>query len=297
MKVLILGKGGQLAQALLATAPKGIFLNSISRYELDISDFKALAFCIEQLMPDVIINAAAFTNVELAETSYPSALSINGAAVEQLAKLACQQGIRLIHPSTDYVFDGEQATPYGISHCPNPINAYGMSKYVGEQGILKYAQQKTLEGQLTIVRTSWLYGPTQGNFVDTMLALMASKDAISVVNDQYGSPSYSMALANFIWQLAAKKQLAPIYHWADAGQCSWYEFAKEIQTQALQLGLLTKAIPVNPITSKQYPSKLKRPKYSVLDTQASHSICQPKSWQSQLTQCLLMRLKQTKQSP
>lgn len=291
MKLLILGKSGQLAQALQARAPDGITLNSLSHQELDITDFKALALCIEQLMPDVIINAAAFTQVELAQTAYPLALSINGAAVEQLAKLACQHDIKLIHPSTDYVFDGEQTTPYKLNHAPNPINCYGMSKFVGEQGILKYAPQKASAPQLTIVRTSWLYGPNQGNFVDTMLALMASKGSLDVVADQFGSPTYSMTLADFIWQLVAQKHLAPIYHWADAGQCSWYEFAKEIQTQALELGLLAKAIAINPIASEQYPSKLKRPKYSVLDTQASHQIRQPRSWQSQLKLCLQARLK------
>jgi dTDP-4-dehydrorhamnose reductase len=294
MKVLILGKGGQLAQALQARAPDGRTLNSLSHKELDITDFKALALCIEQLMPDVIINAAAFTQVELAQTAYPSALNINGAAVEQLAKLACQQGIKLIHPSTDYVFDGEQTTPYKVNHSPNPINAYGMSKFVGEQAILEHARQQSSAGKLTIVRTSWLYGPNQSNFVDTILALMASKGSLDVVADQFGSPTYSMTLADFIWQLVAQKHVAPIYHWADAGQCSWYEFAKEIQTQALQLGLLTNAIPIRAISSEQYPSKLKRPKYSVLDTQASHLLLEPTSWQSQLTQCLRMRLEQAR---
>lgn len=285
----MLGRGGLLASALETTKAQTITLRALCHQQLDITDSQALAANINQFSPDIIINAAGFTQVEAAEKKPKLAFAVNGDAVEHLAKLALEHRIKLIHVSTDYVFDGAQVRPYACNSLPRPLNQYAASKRAGEIGLLKYAVQAP-KGLLSFVRTSWLYGDGQGNFVDTMLRLMQTKEELNVVRDQYGSPSYVIDLACFIWQLSAEKPLLPIYHWADSGQCSWYEFAVEIQSQALHLGLITRAIPIKPITSEQYPSILKRPKYSVLDTSASHALRQPKPWQQQLNVYLKWRL-------
>jgi dTDP-4-dehydrorhamnose reductase len=144
--------------------------------------------------------------------------------------------------------------------------------------------------KLTIVRTSWLYGGQGGHFVDTMLNLMKTKDTLRVVADQYGSPTYVLGLAGFIWSLCHVKSFSPIYHWSDSGVCSWFEFAIEIQRQALLLGLVKHSIPIIPISSDKYPSNLIRPAYSALACDDSIDICLPKPWQTQLTQYLLNKI-------
>jgi dTDP-4-dehydrorhamnose reductase len=280
--VIILGAKGQVAQALLASKPSDMNVIALSRNELDITNVPKLVQCLQALTPQIIINAAGFTQVELAEQECELATLINSAAVSELAQLAKQRGARLIHLSSDYVFDGNKHSPYLCTDSPNPINHYGLSKRQGELGILAHNDTK-----LTIVRTSWLYGGQGRHFVDSMLNLMRTKETLSVVADQYGSPTYVLGLANFIWSLCHVKSFSPIYHWSDSGVCSWFEFAVEIQRQALQLGIIEQPIPIIPISSTCYSSTVNRPAYSALACDDSTQLCLVKPWQTQLTQYLL----------
>ncbi|WP_445947006.1 SDR family oxidoreductase, partial [Shewanella sp.] len=203
-------------------------------------------------------------------------------AVAQLALLAKQQAARLIHLSSDYVFDGRKNSPYLCSDTPSPTNHYGHSKLEGERGVLSLHNPNSC-----IVRTSWLYGGQGPHFVTTMLNLMQTKDELKIVADQRGSPTYVVGLAQFIWALCQMKTLSSIYHWSDMGVCSWFEFAVEIQRQALTLGILKQPISLLPISSEQYPSKITRPAYSALECQNSSAIYPATPWEIQLRHYLL----------
>jgi dTDP-4-dehydrorhamnose reductase len=280
--VLILGAKGQVGQALMASKPADFNIIALSRNEQDITNAPKLGQCLHALTPQIIINAAGFTQVELAEQEPELATLINGAAVSELARLAKQQGARLIHLSSDYVFDGNKKSPYLCTDSANPINHYGQSKRQGELEILAHNNNK-----LTIVRTSWLYGGQGQHFVDVMLNLMRTKETLSVVADQYGSPTYVLGLANFIWSLCHVGSFSPIYHWSDSGVCSWFEFAQEIQRQAILFGIIKQSIPIIPISTECYSSIVNRPAYSALACDDSINICLAKPWQTQLTQYLL----------
>ncbi len=281
VKVLIIGKHGQLARSLVDTTPHNIELLSLARSDINLLDLFDVEKAIARFKPYVVINTSGYTYVEGAESDAISAFSINETGVENIATVTSKTNIRLIHISSDFVFDGTSKQPYTVNDEPNPLSVYGASKLAGERALTRLQPNNS-----SIVRTSWLYSPYGNNFVKTMLNLMTHKEHLNVVSDQIGSPTHATGLAHFIWQLTGLKKLDPIYHWSDLGSTSWYEFAIEIQNIGVNLGLLTRKIPINSIKSFEYPSNVKRPKYSVLDTSNSQSILAAKDWREELAEFL-----------
>lgn len=261
MKVLIVGGKGQLGRGLAATAPADAQIVSHDIDTLDIGDADALRACVSDVKPAILFNAAAYTAVDKAESEEALALVVNGTAVGTLADAARSVGARFVHVSTDFVFDGTSGIPYAPDAVPNPVSAYGRTKLAGEQAAGPDA---------LIVRTAWVYAPTGGNFVRTMLRLMKERPEVRVVADQIGTPTYAPDLARALWTLAARG-VTGIHHYTDAGAASWYDFAVAIQEEALTIGLLDKAVPVMPIATCDYPTLARRPHYSVLDKTSAYA--------------------------
>ena len=276
MKLLITGANGQLGQALQrAQAMMGgdIDILAVSRAELDIGDADAVAAFVDAAKPDLLINAAAYTAVDKAESDIDAAFRINGDAVGYLSRAASAVGARFVHVSTDFVFDGEAGRPYRSDAPTAPLGVYGASKRRGEE----------LAGAgALIVRTAWVYGGHGNNFVRTMLRLMAERDELRVVADQIGTPTWATSLAQAIWKLVAADARG-IYHYTDSGAASSYDFAVAIQEEALAIGLLDRAIPVLPIPSSAYSTPARRPHYSILDKEATSALIgAPPHWRSNL---------------
>lgn len=258
MKLLITGANGQLGRELR------VLLDSDSRFdpsytdvnELDITCREAVDRFVDALKPDYIINCAAYTAVDRAEDEEQAALLINATAVENLAMAASRTGARMIHVSTDYVFDGNGNRPYREDDPPHPVSAYGRTKLAGEQ-VLTHL----LPDQSVIVRTAWLYSPHGKNFVKTMLELGCTRDQLRVVYDQVGSPTLATDLALAIIAILMTDEWHPgIYHYTNEGVISWYDFARAIHRLA---GITT--CDVLPCLSHEFPAKAHRPAYSVLD--------------------------------
>lgn len=265
MRVLITGAGGQLGRELVRRAPAAASLRALERAALDITDAGAIAQVIEQFQPTHILNAAAYTAVDKAESERDAAWALNALAPRALALAAARLGhCRLIHISTDYVFDGASAQPYLISDTPNPLNVYGASKLDGERAVLA-----TLPDHSAIVRTAWVYGVHGRNFVHTMLRLMRERGAVRVVADQIGTPTAAAPLADMLWALAARPGLTGLYHWSDAGVASWYDFAVAIAEDARVRGLLNREIEITPIATEDFPTPARRPRISVLDKRST----------------------------
>jgi dTDP-4-dehydrorhamnose reductase len=261
--VVVVGAGGQLGQELLRTAGPDISCVGLSREQLDVADPDAIARCLDDLAPQQLINAAAYTAVDKAESDAQAARLANVLGPQLLARACAERGIRLLHVSTDFVFDGESPRPYATDAPTAPLGEYGRSKLAGEQAVLS-----ALPGAL-ILRTGWVYSSFGGNFVKTMLNLMAQRDELTVVADQVGTPTWARGLAQALWAAVERPQLGGIYHWSDAGVCSWYDFAMAICEEACTLGLLDKLINIRPIPASEYPTPAQRPAYSVLDKAAS----------------------------
>jgi len=281
MKVLIIGKSGQLANELLAEKSSTCEILTAGRADIDITNYLELNNFVEAYQPSVIINSSAYTAVDKAESDIEAAYAINHIAVENLAKIAKMNSAKLVHVSTDFVFNGESTAPYGVNDTTSPMSIYGASKRAGEQAIID-----TYPENSTIVRTSWLYSTFGNNFVKTMLKLMEEKEELGIVNDQVGSPTSAKGLAKFIWTLIEKPKVDLIYHWCDSGSASWFEFALAIQEEGFKHGLLTKKIPIKGIPSTSYPTPAQRPKYSVLDCSSSQDLLVSTHWRDQLINCL-----------
>ena len=262
MKVLVTGGAGQLGQALQRTAPDGVALTAIDLAELDLSDFAAVRAFVLAERPDVIINAAAYTAVDKAETDEPLARAINAWAVAAIASALDETGGKLVHVSTDFVFDGTASSAYNPGDPRNPLSAYGRTKAEGEDAVRA--------GDI-LLRTAWVYTAGGANFVRTMLRLMGERESVSVVADQIGSPTWAPGLASTIWGLLAKNA-AGTFHHSDAGVASWYDFGVAIQEEALALGLLERAIPVIPIATSAYPAPVKRPQFSLLNCTTTRTL-------------------------
>jgi dTDP-4-dehydrorhamnose reductase len=260
VKVLIAGAGGQVGRALQATAPEWAEVTALERRELDITDTASVRRAIETTAPEVVINAAAYTAVDRAESDEEHAFRVNGAGVAALAQVCAERSARLVHLSTDYVFDGEQSRPYRIDDKPSPRSVYGRSKLAGEDAALGY--QRNL-----VLRSAWIYGHDGRNFVTSMLRLLAERDEVRVVADQRGTPTHARSLAAAIWTLT-RRDAHGLLHFTDAGEASWYDFAVAIQQEALTLGLIEREVPIRPIATAQYPTPAERPAYSVLDCSA-----------------------------
>lgn len=276
MKVLISGSTGQLGRALQASAPAGAELIALPRADFDLEDMVAASRKVEDISPDLLVNAAAYTAVDKAESDVERARAINAGGPRALAMAAASIGARFVHVSTDFVFDGQSPLPYSPDAPTAPLGVYGQTKLEGEQAVAA-AHPAPL-----IVRTAWVYSAQGNNFVKTMLRLMAERDEVRVVADQIGTPTHASSLARAIWSLDAAGATG-IYHWTDAGAASWYDFAVAIQEEALAIGLLSRTIPVVPIRTSDYPTPAIRPAMSVLDKNKSWAITGPAAhWRAEL---------------
>lgn len=262
MKAFIVGAKGQLGRGLQACAPRDAVITSHDIDTLDITDGEAVLAAAREACPEIIFNAAAYTAVDKAESEEAPALAVNATAVGHLARAAKDIGARLVHVSTDFVFDGTSGIPYAPDAQTAPLGAYGRTKLEGE---------KAAGPDALVVRTAWVYAPAGGNFVRTMLRLMAERPEVRVVADQIGTPTYAPGLAAALWTMAGKGA-SGLHHYTDAGVCSWYDFAVAIQEEALAAGLLDQAVPVIPINTSDFPTPAKRPHFSVLDKTSTFEI-------------------------
>jgi dTDP-4-dehydrorhamnose reductase len=262
MRVLVTGKNGQLGRSINKVVreiqPDDEFI-FVGRDELDLSKEASVTNYFDRNNFDVIINCAAYTAVDKAEEEENLADQVNHLAVKQLAEIAKAQQAKLLHISTDYVFDGESDKPYKESDTANPINVYGKTKLAGEQAL-----QEVMQTNAIIIRTSWVYSEFGNNFVDTMLRLGKERDELNVVSDQVGSPTYATDLASAILEIIQNKefketiQATQIYHYSNEGEISWYELAKEI------FKLSNIKCKINPIKTNLYPTSAKRPGNTVM---------------------------------
>jgi dTDP-4-dehydrorhamnose reductase len=263
MKILVTGENGQLGksiQKIVSGAKQNNEFVFIGRSELDLSQEESIASYLNNNKFDIIVNCAAYTAVDKAEEEQELANQVNYLVGKQLAEITNKQQAKLIHISTDYVFDGENEKPYTETDKTNPINIYGKTKLAGEKAI-----QAIMPTNAVIIRASWVYSEYSNNFVNTMLRLGKERDELSVVNDQMGSPTYATDLANVILKIInnknhqAKDRATEIYHYSNKGKISWHEFAKEI------FKLADIHCTVIPITTKQYPAPAKRPKNTLMN--------------------------------
>lgn len=277
--ILVTGSNGQLGSELKELVPlypdfEFVFL---TRDELPLSNIAAIEKTITTYNPQYVINCAAYTAVDKAETEREEAFKVNAEAVGELAKVCAEIGARFIHISTDYVFDGSQKLPLTENDPVAPINVYGESKLAGEEAALKNNREAI------IIRTSWVYSFYGKNFVKTMMRLMAEKESISVVNDQWGSPTYAADLAKAILKIIESANWHPgIFHFSNEGVITWFEFAKEIGAQ------LKTSCSIQTTTTANFSTPAKRPFYSVMDKSKIGQVYSitPKPWKESLQECL-----------
>jgi dTDP-4-dehydrorhamnose reductase len=263
LKVLVLG-GGQIARAVGEAAPPQHQVVTRTHADLDIIDERKVALALSVLKPDWIVNAAAFTAVDLAEDQPALANAVNDIAVASLARASAHEGCRLLHLSTDFVFDGNSNRAYLPADQTGPLSVYGATKLGGERHVLVGASG-------IVLRTSWVYAAVGKNFVLTMLRLMRDENRISVVCDQIAAPTWAASVAAAIWGLIDAAAKGGVYHWVDLGVASWYDFAVAIRDEALARGLLTRTIPIIPVSSASYPTRARRPAFSLLDTASTRA--------------------------
>ena len=299
--ILLVGGNGMLAQKIASSAPSEYTITAVDLPEFDMTDQSQVFSVVANIHPEIIVNCAAYTNVDGCETEQELASQVNGVAVGYLAEAAKQVDATLVHISTDYVFDGTKQSPYGEKDQTNPQSAYGRSKLLGEQSLLASGLKKFF-----IVRTSWLYGPGGNNFVETILRLAGARQELKIVADQIGTPTYTGDLANAVFSLLGVSNSsqstildcqppAPspfgLYHFSNEGQCSWYEFANEIVAVAKQSGLLLKVKEILPIKTEEYPLPATRPPYSIFDkSKYKHSTGRDiPQWQASLRDYFIVR--------
>jgi dTDP-4-dehydrorhamnose reductase len=262
-KILLIGSKGQVGQELEQILPNLGELISVDRTQLDLTNSAMISSIIEQNKPNIIVNSAAYTAVDKAESEPELAQQVNAIAPKIMAEESQKIGTKLIHISTDYVFDGTKNIPYLETDFTNPMSVYGKTKLAGEENI------KQTGCNYIILRTAWVYGVYgKGNFVKTMLRLGKEKEQLKVVMDQVGTPTYAQniaqTIANLITQILPENQVQETYHFTNLGVCSWYDFAVTIFEEARKRGYPLTIKEVIPITTPEYPTPAKRPAYSVL---------------------------------
>lgn len=282
MKTLVTGAGGQVASALERLKPAQVELTVLSQQELDITDREAVMRAVAAHSPRLVINAAAYTAVDKAETERDLAFQVNGAAPGWLAQACREHGARFLHISTDFVFDGRASAPYKPDAEPSPLGAYGESKLQGERTTL------AADPQALVLRTAWVYAAQGHNFVRTMLRLMAERGSVRVVADQRGSPTWATSIAEVLWKAAVTPGFHGLHHWTDAGVASWYDFAVAIAEEAQAIGLLKTKPEVQAIGTADYPTPARRPAYSVLDRSSTEAALQMRAapWRDNLKKML-----------
>ncbi len=276
MKILLLGKSGMLGSCFLKhlTSFHGQVF-ALGHEDLDITDAQKVMEVVKQVSPVIVINCTAYTAVDNAESDVESALKINGYALEGLARACKEAGSKLIHFSTDYVFDGNKSEGYLENDLTDPINVYGKSKLLGEEMIMANMSD------FYVVRTSWLFGENGKNFVDTMVSLAKTNKELKVVGDQIGSPTYTNDLVMAVVENFVEKEAAPgIYHLTNSGKTSWYGLAKKI------FEILKLDIAVLEVSSAEFPRPAKRPNFSVL---INSKLPLMRSWEEALSGYLGLR--------
>ena len=286
MKIILTGSNGQLGKAIALKKPLGIDLIPLDRKEFDITNYDECKKIIFKFNPDWILNAGAYTLVDKAETNKDIALKVNRDGPKMLSEILYQKKGRLLHISTDYIFDGKKSEPYKVDDKVNPLSVYGLSKALGEKEIEKVFGDSN---KAIILRTSWLMGPIGRNFASTMLKLHSEKEIIKVVADQYGCSTSVFSLANFCWQVilqanSKENSIPRILHWRDEGITTWFEVAKAIGEMGINLKINSKKANVIPISTEEYKSPARRPKFSILDTSETKHIfkLEPLNWEKSL---------------
>jgi len=288
--VLVVGSEGQLGQEitnryqLVDKNNAYHFTTYDGENKLDITDYDSIEKYVEKLHIDYIVNCAAYTNVDKAEEDYDSAYDVNVKGVENLAKICKKYDIKLIHISTDYVFDGEKNEPYKVDDATNPINNYGLTKWLGEQAI------RDIGCDALIIRTSWLYSLYGNNFVKKMIELFNKNETVKVVSDQFGSPTNAMDLADFILTVLSDGNVKnETVQFSNIGEISWYDFAKKIYEYAIGFGNSFKCNQIVPCNTDEFKTIAKRPYYSVMDKSKIKELFNYDipNWENSLRTCLL----------
>ncbi len=282
MNILVTGKNGQLGSEIQYLAPQYPSFNFIYTdvAELDITDASLVAAFFEQNKIDMVINCAAYTAVDQAEDDFEVANKVNNIAVKNVVEACLQHNARIIHISTDYVFDGSNHVPYVETDAVSPIGVYGKTKHLGEQQVL----QTAVTG--VILRTSWVYSSFGNNFVKTMMRLGKDRETLNVIYDQVGTPTYARDLAKACLDIASQTAQWPsqpaVYHYSNEGVCSWFDFATTI------MELTQTSCKVLPILTKEYPTKSARPHFSVLNKAAikQNFKVEIPYWKISLQQCI-----------
>lgn len=282
MKALILGATGQLGWELQRTCPDSVRLSACDYPQIDLLDSDSIHTCLKAAQPDILINAAAYTAVDKAEQEKKTADRLNHGAVRQISEICSSNEIHLVHISTDFIFNGRNHKPYLPQDTPDPISVYGETKLKGEQAV-----RDILDTNATIIRTAWLYSSHGSNFVKSMLSLMDTQPELNIIDEQIGTPTWANGLARAVWGTIEKK-VTGTHHFTDAGAASWYDFAIAVQEEALNLNLIQKEIPINPIPASHYPTLARRPFYSVLDKTSLRQALDisPIHWRKQLRSML-----------
>tara|TARA_Y100000589_G_scaffold330271_1_gene379398 strand:- start:3576 stop:4484 length:909 start_codon:yes stop_codon:yes gene_type:complete len=270
MKILLTGADGQLGRSLLSKLPNGIDLISTNKTSLDLCNREKCNDFILKIKPEWIINCAAYTNVDKAENQKDLAMQINGNIIETFVNSAIQTRTKILHISTDFVFDGNQNYPYKPYQLKNPLNFYGLTKSKGEDYLIK---NFSIESKSIILRTSWLMGAIGDNFATKMLKLMQNKKELRVVSDQIGCPTSICSLSDMIWLIIQNEKKVfdqhirhiPILHFSNSGAASWYDVAIKLRDIFLELNLIDHPLDIFPIKTKYYPTPALRPRYSILD--------------------------------
>jgi dTDP-4-dehydrorhamnose reductase len=284
VKALITGALGQVGRALLSAKPAHVEVRAYTREELDISDEAEVRRTVAEFAPSILINAAAYTAVDKAESEPALALAVNFVGPRYLAEAVRDiAGARMIQISTDYVFDAAGGTASRPADPTNPQSVYGQSKLAGEKVV-----QKLLGDRAVVLRTAWIYAPEGKNFLLTMLRLMKERGSVRVVADQWGSPTTAASVARAIWRIVDRPDVHGVLHWTDAGTASWYDFARAIAEEAAEVGMLPQAVDVTPIQTSEYPTAARRPLNSVLDLNesAQRLDLQPTPWRDNLRSTL-----------
>ena len=283
----VTGRNGQIARSLaLGAADAGFEIATLARPRFDLAMPETIGPALAAIAPDIVVSAAAYTAVDRAETEAELAMRVNRDGPAALARAAARLGIPILHISTDYVFDGEKGSPYLESDPVAPLGIYGRSKLAGEQAVAAET------ADFAILRTSWVYSAFGANFVKTMLKLAATRERLTVVDDQFGRPSYAPAIATGVFAVARHlladrdERLRGVFHLAGGGEASWFEFAEAIMAASAERG--GRLVPVEAITTAQFPTLARRPRDSRLDCRriaAVHGVELP-DWRRSLVNCI-----------
>ena len=291
-KILLTGAKGQLgrtfrAHFLSSGLSQKYHLLTADIREMDLAEKESISDFLESQNPSLIVNCGAYTSVDTAEVEVEAARKVNDRAVSWIARWASENSCQVIHISTDFVFDGRKTEPYLPLDETNPLGVYGETKLAGEIHVLELLPKSGL-----VLRASWLYSEYGQNFVKTMIELMKRNSEFGVVNDQIGSPTSTHSLVQLLFRIIEHGTSNGVFHWCDGAAISWYEFAIEIQRQALKYGLLSRGVTIKTLTTEEYPTLAIRPLYSVLHREATLEKfgLHETSWQVEL-EAVILRIK------